>query len=341
MKRVSAILGKILIAFGLLWPFPFGYIAEYLCHFMYIVLIELHNVGLINNDTVLYCMNYGPFGTATYSNYGTTHRALDGFSYGYWPPMLYVIGLGFLLLLFSNFHTKNAESTHSVSVKDTVIYKALRIWGLGVLILLGIYLFVGGIQLFCHPELLGYVINTFGIIVTISFFLIFATKHYHNKKSKCKNAVQNPTVDSATPIRDFSNLSAELSTIPIRQFKQQNKTNESELTVIKNQSIVLRRGERADSIIFADRIEGDIFFSIRLSDFLTDGNKSKILLHIINNHHANIEVGAHSTGETATTSAIEIGTFENKYPLFVRFIVSRQSAKTDEYKVVVTFLYRA
>ena len=148
MRKLLTIIGKCLIVFSLLWPVPVGFVI------------------------------YPLFGYKI-------DMPMWGIKAGYWWPLLGILATGILMCLIANY--SSAPSNPRPKFKTTVLFNVFKIFGYGLLIILGfillVLLVVGLYYLFLTPSIEISVPVMFGI-GTVGYLLYIGIKYYKEKHNQ-------------------------------------------------------------------------------------------------------------------------------------------------------------
>lgn len=148
MRKFLTIIGKCLIVFSLLWPVPVGFII------------------------------YPLFGYKI-------DMPMWGIKAGYWWPLLGVLVIGIVMCLLANYRSLPYNPTPKF--KATVLYNVTKVFGYGILAIIGFFLLVlfivGLYYLFLTPLIEVSVPILFGTGI-VGFLLYIGFKYYNERRNK-------------------------------------------------------------------------------------------------------------------------------------------------------------
>lgn len=113
---------------------------------------------------------------------------------------------------------------------------------------------------------------------------------------------------------------------------------ESDLTIIKSRSLVLKNGERSSEIVLVDSEgDGDMYFTFELQ-YVNDASNGTTQMKVKDHSHADFTIGIMPNAFTRPSDFIRIGTYGvDRKPLYLGFVVQPQIGDSGEHNVIVTF----
>lgn len=116
---------------------------------------------------------------------------------------------------------------------------------------------------------------------------------------------------------------------------------ESDFTIIKSRSLVLKNGERSRDVVLADSDgDGDMFFTFELR-YVKDSSKGATHSIYKGPNRAEFIIEVKPNAFTQPSDLLEIGTYGiEREPLFLGFVVQPQIGNSGMHNVIITFYTR-